>query len=335
MIELSGIEKIYKVRNPDHRAWRRKSEESRFEELQALKGIDLKARKGEILGILGPNGAGKTTLMKIMAGLLIPEHGTGTVNGYDLFKERNKARTSVNLSRSGDWVIFDYKLSILHNLRYWGVVMGVPWKDLDSVIEEALTAVGLETKRNEYPENLSSGMRQKMSLARCLLSDRPIYLFDEPTANIDPISAKFIRDFAMSSLAGTGKTVIISTHNLWEAEMICDRIMIIDEGKKLVEGPTEQIKKTYGGEYALVRLSEVTDTLIFNLEALSFVEQALRMGETWERGDKQQLLKVTGDVKSNINELVVTIAIHNRLFDIEIKEPSLNDVFMKIVEGEE
>lgn len=104
-------------------------------------------------------------------------------------------RTSVNILMSGGWVVFDYKLSIYNNLKFWGVAGGLRLDEVKKRIEDVLKIVGLDDKKDDFPENLSAGLRQKMNLARCLLSDRPVYLLDEPTSNVDPYSAEFIRKF--------------------------------------------------------------------------------------------------------------------------------------------
>jgi len=332
MIELEGISKTYRVRAP--------KEGKRFGlpayesvELKALDDIRLRIKMGEVFGILGPNGAGKTTLIKVIAGLLLPDEngGSGSVNGYDLIKDRERVRTSVNLLRSGDWVIFDYKLSIMHNLVYWGVISGLQWSEIEDRVRAMSTIVGLGDKLDEFPENLSAGMRQKMSLARTMLSDRPVFLLDEPTANIDPISAQFIRQFARDALARAGKSVVLATHNLWEAEMICDRILILDKGKILLIGPTEEIKQQKGEEYAVMGVTKLNDGLVKELEGLEFVDRVMLDGEAWEGTEMYYKLRVFGQIKLKTQVLMLAAALHTKVIKLEIKEPSLNEIFMKLL----
>ncbi|UCF08097.1 MAG: ABC transporter ATP-binding protein [Thermoplasmata archaeon] len=207
MMEVENIVKKYPLRGEGYN-WRVELSNAlhrrKGTELTALYNVTFDTKKGEIVGILGPNGAGKTTLIKILAGLLLPDEGRAVIDHYDVIKHRKKVRTSVNLLRTGGWVMFDYKLSVFHNLKYWGVVQGLAWNEVKPKIKEVLEIVRMEDKINEYPENLSAGMRQKMCLALCLLSERPVYLLDEPTANIDPYSANFIREFIREGLARKG-----------------------------------------------------------------------------------------------------------------------------------
>jgi ABC-2 type transport system ATP-binding protein len=330
MIDLECIWKSYDIRNPEYH-FRKNRDAKKFIQIDALKDIYLKINKREVFGLLGPNGAGKTTLIKIISGLLMPNKGKGNINGFDLFKEREQVRTSINLLRSGDWVIFDYKLSLVHNLRYWGSVMGVPWKGLDEMIEEVLTGLDLHTKRNEFPESLSAGMRQKLSLARCMLTNRPIYLLDEPTSNIDPISANFIRLFARHGLAKMGKTVVLATNNLWEAEMICDKIMVINEGKTVIQGPKDLIKEKKGEEYALLSVEVMSDTLVQKLDSLPFVEKVNPLVVTNSLAEVHHL-QVFGEIKMNLQEVILAASAETNVVRVELKEPTLNDIFFRLME---
>lgn len=239
MIKIKNLTKRYKItskkkwllRKPDY--------------LTALNNVNFDIKSGEIFGVLGPNGAGKTTLLKIIAGLLIPEKGRVKINSYDIYRNRNEIRNSVNFLMSSGWVIFDYKLSISFNLKFWGMMHGLSSENIDKKIDKVLNLVGLREKKNEFIENLSSGMRQKVNLARCLLVERSIYLLDEPTIGIDAISANFIREFIKNKLKKHGRTLVLATHNLWEAEELCDRFAILHKGNLLFSGRFSELKKKY------------------------------------------------------------------------------------------
>ncbi|UCG69779.1 MAG: ABC transporter ATP-binding protein [Thermoplasmata archaeon] len=335
MIEVENVYKRYPVRGEDYN-WRKVLVNAitrrEGEELTALYNVSLDVQKGEIVGILGPNGAGKTTLIKILAGLLIPDEGRATVNYYDVIKNRKRVRTSINLLRSGGWIMFDYKLSVFNNLKYWGVVQGLGWDEIKPRIKEVLETVKLEDKINEYPENLSAGMRQKMCLALCLLSDRPVYLLDEPTANIDPYSANYIRELVRDELAGSGKTVLLATHNLWEAEMICDRIAILLEGSVVMFDKTQIIKKSKRGGYILMGVEKLTDDLINDLESLPFVKSVDGSGSQLSKGRKGGQIEIHGEVEDHLPELLEGCLIHTEVLSMETKDPSLNDIFMEMME---
>lgn len=335
MINVENLFKRYPVRGENYN-WRGALKKmiirEKSDELTALYNVSIEVQEGEIIGVLGPNGAGKTTLIKILAGLLIPDKGHATVNYYDVIKNRKKVRTSVNLLRSGGWIMFDYKLTVYNNLRYWGIVQGISWNEIDSKIKEVLEIVRLEDKINEYPESLSAGMRQKMCLALCLLSDRPVYLLDEPTANMDPYSANFIREFVRDELAGKGKTVLLATHNLWEAEMICNRIAILLKGCVVLFDRTEVIKSRREGGYISIKVVNLTDTLIDDLLSLSYVKSALPGCVRGTKGDEQYQIEIHGDVEEHLQELLEVCFSHSEVVSMETKDPSLNEIFMEMME---
>ncbi len=335
MIEAENIVKKYPIRGEGYtfrknlaRVLRRR----KGDELTALYNVSLDVQRKEIVGILGPNGAGKTTLIKILAGLLIPDSGYAKVNYYDVIKNRKQVRTSLNLLRSGGWIMFDYKLTVYNNLKYWGIVSGLTYNEIKPKIEEALAIVRLSEKINEYPENLSAGMRQKMCLALCLLSDRPIYLLDEPTANIDPYSANFIREFVRDELAGSGKTVLLATHNLWEAEMICDRIAILLKGCVVLFDRTEVIKGRREGGYILINVLNLSDELVDDLSCLNFVRSVFPNCIRGSQGADQYQLEIHGDVEEHIQEILEVCFGHTEVESMETKDPSLNDIFLEMMQ---
>lgn len=327
-IKIENITKKYKIRGKNH-TWKKHLQQTlKIEEpeyLTALKNINFSVNAGEIFGILGPNGAGKTTLIKILAGLLLPENGTATVNDYDVFKDREKVRTSVNILMSGGWIIFDYKLSIYNNLKFWGVTEGVRLSEVKERVEDVLKTVDLYDRKDDFPENLSAGLRQKMNLARCLLSDRPIYLLDEPTANVDPYSAGFIRDYILK-MKGEGKTIILATHNLWEAEMLCDRIAILNKGEILALDKTESVKKRIGTEVLIIKLGKNSPTLIKEIASFDFVGNIV---------DKEDILEIYGSVKKHVPKIIDVCRKHTNVISVDMKESSLNDVFIQLITEKE
>jgi ABC-2 type transport system ATP-binding protein len=335
MIEAENIVKKYPIRGEGYtfrKNLARVLRRSKGDELTALYNVSLDVQRKEVVGILGPNGAGKTTLIKILAGLLIPDSGYAKVNYYDVIKNRKQVRTSLNLLRSGGWIMFDYKLTVYNNLKYWGIVSGLGYNEIKPKIEEALQIVRLSEKINEYPENLSAGMRQKMCLALCLLSDRPIYLLDEPTANIDPYSANFIREFVRDELAGSGKTVLLATHNLWEAEMICDRIAILLKGCVVLFDRTQVIKGRREGGYILINVLNLSDGLVDDLSCLDFVRSVFPNCIRGSKGEDQYQVEIHGDVEEHIQEILEVCFGHTEVGSMETKDPSLNDIFMEMMQ---
>jgi ABC-2 type transport system ATP-binding protein len=183
----------------------------------------------------------------------------------------------------------------------------------------------LDDKKDDFPEKLSAGLRQKMNLARCLLSDRPVYLLDEPTSNIDPYSAEFIRKF-IKDMKKEGKTVVLATHNLWEAEMLCDRIAILNRGNILALDKTERIKKRVGKEILTVELEKITPELVKEISSFGFVEKII---------EEKNRLNVYGGIKKNMPTLIDTCRKHTIIVGVDMKESSLNDVFLQLITEKE
>ncbi|MFH0816548.1 MAG: ABC transporter ATP-binding protein [Methanobacteriota archaeon] len=325
MITVKNVTKRYR-KNAKSSSWKTRVKQmfsdKKRESMTALNNVDFQANGGEIIGILGPNGAGKTTLLKIIAGLLVPEVGQGEVNGFDIVKDREKVRTSVNFLMSGGWVIFDYKFSVRDNLRFWGVYQGLSLKDVDQRVAEVLKVVELEEKKDEFPENISAGMRQRMNLARCLLVDRPVYLLDEPTANLDPYSAEFIRKFVKEKLRTDNKTIVLATHNLWEAELLCDRIVILNKGEVLLADKTEEIKRKIGKEVAIIEIESEDAELLKTFRGLDFVDSATLEGNR---------LRIFGDVKRNLPRIIDICRERTTVTSVNVQELSLNDIFIQLV----
>ena len=326
-IEIENITKKYRISKGFN--WKKNLKQllkmEKPDYLTALNKVSFSVKKGEIFGILGPNGAGKTTLIKILAGLLLPEEGKAAINNHDLIKDREKVRTSVNILMSGGWIIFDYKLSIYNNLKFWSVAEGLRLSEVKKRIEEVLKIVGLEDKKDDFPENLSAGLRQKMNLARCLLSDRPIYLLDEPTSNVDPYSSEFIRKF-IKEMKKDGKTVVLATHNLWEAELLCDRIAILNRGSILVLDETRAIKERIGKEILTVELEKITPELVRDVSSFGFVEKVI---------EEKNILKIYGNIKRNIPVVIDLCRKYTNIIGVDMKESSLNDVFLQLITEKE
>ena len=328
MVSVKDLTKVFNVREKDHNmrtSFAYATGKRKRKYINALKNVDLDIGKGEILGIVGPNGAGKTTFLKIVAGLLIPEKGKIEVNGFDIIKDRHKVRTSCNFLRSGGWVIFDYKYPLHRNLEFWGVVQGLSRPMARLRVDWALDAVGLLDKRTDFPENLSAGMRQKLNLARCLIAPRPVFLLDEPTQNIDPIASNFIRTYLKEHLGLMGITGILATHNLWEAEMMCDRIAVLNEGELVMVGTVEDIKSRVGKQSVLLKHPNLDASHVERVQQLDFVYSVIH-----DTG----ILRITGNrLKENISEVLALLDNVDRMEYLDIQDLSFNDAFMELMKS--
>ena len=194
-----------------------------------MNGIDLRVERGEIFGVLGPNGAGKTTTLRMLATLLEPTSGEVMVLGIDVKRDPRAIRASLGAMLSGERSLY-WKLTARENLEYFAALYHVPPKATTARIDAALVAVKLADRADDYVERYSTGMRQRLALARALLPDPPLVILDEPTVGLDPQAARDLRD-RVRELKRQGRTVLLTTHYMEEADQLCDRIAIIDHGE--------------------------------------------------------------------------------------------------------
>jgi len=231
IIELHNISKTFL-----ERSWRSVLSGKVPKRTEALKDISLSVMKGEIFGLLGPNGAGKTTLMKILATLILPDGGTGNISGYDLIRQSRQIRRIIGLVNTSDRSFY-WRLTGRQNLDFFAALHNLTGKEKGNRVKTLLELVGLEEKAETQFMKYSSGQKQRLALARALLSDPDILLMDEPMQNLDPIaSSAFIRMTVDVLKEEEGKAILWCTHNLREAEEICSRIAIIHQGSVIASG---------------------------------------------------------------------------------------------------
>ncbi|MDX1388337.1 MAG: ABC transporter ATP-binding protein [Acidobacteriota bacterium] len=214
----------------------------RAERIHAVRGVDLRVRRGEILGLLGPNGAGKTTLLKMFSCLVLPDRGRALVGGEDTVNE-SKVKPKIGLVHS-DERSFYWRLSGRENLRFFSRLYDVPTRKIKSRIEELLDRVDMTRDGDRRFSDYSSGMKQRLAIARALLHDPPILLMDEPTRSLDPISTRELRTFIKNELQERdGKTILLATHDLREAEVLSDRVAILVKGKIRELGTVREVRR--------------------------------------------------------------------------------------------
>jgi ABC-2 type transport system ATP-binding protein len=209
-------------------------------EVQALRGISFEVEQGELFGLLGPNGAGKTTTIKILTTLLLPSSGSARVLGLDPATQPGKIRRRIGHVFGGDRGLYD-RLSALDNLRYFADLYRVPVREKRGRIAELLELVGLEGRERERVENYSRGMRQRLHIARGLLHDPDVLFLDEPTIGLDPVGARELRE-TIGRLREGGKTILLTTHYMYEADELCQRIAVIANGLIVAHGTPADLK---------------------------------------------------------------------------------------------
>ncbi|TMK95293.1 MAG: ABC transporter ATP-binding protein [Actinobacteria bacterium] len=300
----------------------------RAKEVEAVRGVSFDVGEGELFGLLGPNGAGKTTTIKMLITLLIPTSGTASVLGFDVVKSAREVRKRIGYVFGGDRGVYE-RLSGLDNLRYFAELYGVPAREQKRRIAELLDLVGLTGREKERVEGYSRGMRQRLHVARGLLHDPPVLFLDEPTIGLDPVGARELRA-TIAALAAAGKTVLLTTHYMFEADALCDRIAVIAQGKIVAEGTPQALKA--GVAQGRVVEIEVYGTADEAVERLRVVEGV--RGVSVEEREQAQVLVVQVD-----GEREVTHALLGRLEGASVgrvssREPTLEDAYVALVTQE-
>jgi len=232
----------------------------------AVEGLTFEVQAGEVFGFLGPNGAGKTTTVRMLAALIAPTAGEAWVNGHRIGAADREVRASIGLLTETPGLY--QRLNPVENLRLFARLQGVV--DVQGTIDKYLSLFDLWERRTEPVSTFSKGMQQKVAIARALLHEPPVLFLDEPTAALDPEAASLVRE-AIEVLRSQGRTVFICTHNLAEADRLCNRIGVIRQRLLRVDTP-QALRQSMYGHSVLVRLQEVTPGLVDAVRALDFVE---------------------------------------------------------------
>jgi ABC-2 type transport system ATP-binding protein len=244
-VETSDLVKIFE--RGRRTIWQRiRREPDRRDRFRAVDGVDLVVEPGEIFGLLGPNGAGKTTTMKMLATLLIPTSGTIRVLGIDPLERPREVRARLGAMLSGERSLY-WKLTARENLEYFAALYHVPPGETKTRIANVLAAAKLADRADDYVERYSTGMRQRLALARALLPDPPLVVLDEPTVGLDPQASRDLRD-RVRELKAQGRTVLLTTHYMEEADQLCDRVAIIDHGRIVALDTPAALKRTIRAE---------------------------------------------------------------------------------------
>jgi ABC-2 type transport system ATP-binding protein len=293
---------------------------SEGKEIRAVDNLNLNVEKGSIFGLLGPNGAGKTTLIMMLTGLTLPTSGSGKVLGHDIIKESLQIRKKVGLLPEG-FGFYDH-LTAEENLNYVAALNDIPKDERKKRIEDALASVGLLEVKDRKFGGYSRGMRQKLGIAQALLKNPELLILDEPTAGVDPEGARAIRELVLK-LNREGKTIMLSTHLLFEVGPICDSIAIINCGRLILQGRVRDLlEKLMAEEGYRIKIEGSGEVGAF-AEALSSLDgvKSVRL-----EGKAVHVLAVK-DVRADIGKLSSKYNIE--IITLELQQPSLEDLFIK------
>ncbi len=286
---------------------------SLFSEKIALREINLKIPKNKIYGILGPNGAGKTTLISLMATLLRQTKGRIEVLGYDTIRDFKEIRKRINIASGNPNLI--WSLTVYENLRYYSLLYGI--NDKKSV-EELIKEFELEDFRNVEFNRLSTGSKQKLILARAFVNNPELVFLDEPTKGLDPPVARRLREKIRSLQKDLGITIVLTTHYMSEAEMLCDRIAFINRGKIVAEGTKEELK----------RMLKMRDKITIEIDG--DLPELRPEGVFAVERDGSQFSFYVDSAEARLWDIAKEVSKFGRIKNISVKEVDLEDVFNEL-----
>lgn len=295
-----------------------------FNGFRAVDHISFDVKRGEVFGLLGPNGAGKTTTIRMLATLTRPTEGTATMDDYDIVKDDNEVRKLIGLV-SEKIIMYD-RLTAKENLWFFGRLYGIPKDVLNERIDELLRLVQLDNWKSSQVGTFSTGMRQRMNVIRALLNMPEVLLLDEPTLGLDPQSSVEVREFVRKINRENKTTIIITTHMMVEADMLCDRIGIMDHGKVVALDTSTNLKKLVSGADTTMlglEISNLTTNMIASIQSLKGVNSVSQGNSTH--------IKVHANGDEAFDIIIDAIrAQKGKINSVQNLQPTLEDVFLHI-----
>jgi len=292
----------------------------------AVDKISFDVSEGEIFGLLGPNGAGKTTTVKMLCTLITPTSGDALINGYSIVKDQQKVRENLGVMLTGERTLY-WKLTGRENLEYFAALYHLDSSHSKKRIDELLEKVGLAERVETLVENYSTGMRIRLSFAKALLNDAPVILFDEPTASLDPQSARLIREY-IRELKREKHAIILTTHNMEEADALSDRVAIIDHGKIVRSGtPAELKERVKSNDVIEIQARKFSEQVLIGLQSFSEVSKvAVSTNGSTDEADLRIHAEKGKEVLPRILEFLVRKQV--AVTRVSFIEPTLEDVFI-------
>jgi len=316
-IELEGVSRTFRTRPG---VFRRRSIEVR-----ALTDVSFSVEAGELFGLLGPNGAGKTTSIKILTTLLLPTSGRARVLGFDPASEPQRVRPRIGYVFGGDRGLYD-RLSARDNLSYFADVYRVPAREKTRRIDELLGVVGLRGRERERVETFSRGMKQRLHIARGLLHDPPVLFLDEPTIGLDPVGARELRE-TVAGLQSAGKTILLTTHYMYEADELCGRVAVITGGRIVAEGTPASLKRGIADRTVIeIEATGVEEPLVSRLRGMEGVTSVVV-----EEQDETQLVLVQSSLGAQLVQPLIGALEGVTVRAVTAREPTLEDAYVALV----
>lgn len=297
--------------------------------VEAVRGIDLEIREGQIVGLLGINGAGKTTTIKMLSTLLLPTSGTITVDGVDAVKAPSAVKKRINMVAGGERMIY-WRLTGRENLWYFGQLYNIEDRELNNRIDNLLNIVGLSEKGDIPVERYSKGMKQRLQIARGLINN-PNYIFmDEPTLGLDAVIAKELRSHIKRIAYNEGKSILLTSHYLQEVEELCEYIYIMNEGKIIAKGSPKELSRLAWEEKVLcIELNNLNSKLHNDI---SNICSSLK-NCTMELDEKNNMYVIKSPVDLTMQISKVLLSNDMPIKNFYTKEPGLEDAILKLSKG--
>ena len=295
-----------------------------FGDFVAVNGISFNVKKGEVFGLLGPNGAGKSTTLRMLSTLMRPTKGTATIGGYDIVKHDNEVRKLIGIV--SEKMIMYNRLTARENLWFFGTLFGIPKGELTKRIDDLLELVQLTKWKSSQVGTFSTGMKQRMNIIRALLNMPQVLFLDEPTLGLDPQSTVEIREFVRKINRENNTTVLITTHMMGEADLLCDRIGIMDHGKIVALDTSSNLKKTISGMNTTVlsvEIANLTPNILATVRALECVESVSQ--------ENSVHLRIHAHGHGAFDTIIDAIRAQKaNIVSIQNIQPTLEDVFLHV-----
>lgn len=298
-----------------------------MKEIVAVDGVSFEVQPGELFGLLGPNGAGKTTTVKMLTTLLIPSGGSATVLGYDVVHEADKLRSRIGFIFGGERGLY-WRLSAIDNLRYFAALYQLDSETTKQRIPYLLDLVGLADRAKEKVEGYSRGMKQRLHIARTLLHDPELLFLDEPSIGLDPVAAREMRQ-TIRDLQSQKKTILLTTHYMFEADTLCQRIGVINHGRIIALDTPEGLKKHVQDLSVIeIEVFGVPGATIDRIKALPGVDAV-----SIENRDQKQAMLVQSPRGSAAVPDLMSVLKDVRVGAVVVREPTLEDAYVRLVGG--